>query len=215
MITDINQLDLSKRYTYADYLTWRFDETIELIRGKIYRMSPAPTGSHQEISGNIHGLIWTHLLDKRCKVFSAPYDVRLPLPPDMQTKAKIDTVVQPDICVICDLNKLDERGCLGAPDWIIEILSKASSKKDLNEKFDLYQHAGVKEYWIVHPYEGTILVYHMDEAQQYKLVRQRPFVRGENPSSLVFPDFQLDTNRVFPEVNPWLQDRDVCGIFIC
>jgi len=128
----------------------------------------------------------------------------LPLPPDKQIKGKIDTVVQPDICVICDLDKLDERGCLGAPDWVIEILSKSSSKKDLNEKFDLYQHADVKEYWIVHPYAGTILVYHLDEAQQYKLVRQRPFARGEHPVSLVFPDFQLDTNRVFPETNTLL-----------
>ncbi len=204
MITDINQLDLNKRYTYADYLSWRFEETVELIRGKIYRMSPTPSGSHQEISGNIHGLIWNYLSDKPCKVFSAPYDVRLPLPPDQQTDHKIDTVVQPDICVICDLSKLDEKGCLGAPDWVIEILSKGSSRKDLNEKFDLYQHAGVKEYWIVHPYEGTILVYHLNDKQEYILVRQKPFARGENPGSLVFPDFQLDTNRVFPEKNAWL-----------
>ena len=88
---------------------------------------------------------------KPCQAFSAPFDVWLPLPKNIQSNDKIDTVVQPDICVICDLEKLDNQGCNGAPDWVIEILSKATSKKDLNEKFDLYQNAGVKEYWIVHP----------------------------------------------------------------
>ena len=124
MVTDINDLDLTKRYTYNDYLTWQFDEMVELIRGRVFRMSPAPLSAHQLISMEISGQIYDYLKGKKCKVVTAPFDVRLPLPPDRQTDAKIDTVVQPDICVICDLSKIDRRGCLGAPDWVIEILSK-------------------------------------------------------------------------------------------
>lgn len=179
MITDINDLDLNKRYTYADYLTWQFDEMVELIRGKVFRMSPAPGRLHQEISGNLYGAIWTHLRGKDCKVFSAPFDVRLELPPKQQNASKINTIVQPDISVICDASKLDAQGCNGAPDWIIEILSPATAKKDLNDKYSLYEHAGVKEYWIVHPTDGTIIPYLLDEQGQYQLLRKRPFVKEE------------------------------------
>jgi Uma2 family endonuclease len=146
MITSIDQLDLSRSYTYADYLTWQFDERVELIRGKVVRMSTAPSTSHQACSGNPHLIIGTYLRKQACKVFYAPFDVRLPLPPENPSNNKIDTIVQPDISVICDLSKLDAQGCQGAPDWIIEILSPATSQKDLTDKFDLYQHAGVQEY---------------------------------------------------------------------
>ena len=148
MITDINQLDLSKQYTYADYVNWQFDELVELIRGKVVRMSPAPNTLHQSCSGNLHGLIWSYLRDKSYQAFTAPFEVRLPLPLTQQTDDKINTVVQPDLCVICDVEKLDERGCNGAPDWVIEILSKGTAQKDLKDKFEIYQHAGVREYWI-------------------------------------------------------------------
>ena len=89
-------------------------------------------------------------------MYHAHFDVRLPLPATKQTPKKIDTVVQPDICVVCDLSKLDDQGCNGAPDWILEILSPATSKKDLTEKFDIYQNAGVQEYWVVYPFEKII-----------------------------------------------------------
>ncbi len=199
MITNIDQLDFSKKYSYADYLTWHFDEMVELIRGKVYRISPAPNRFHQQVSANLHGLIWSYLRESPCQAFSAPFDVRLPLPKIKETDDKIDTVVQPDICVICDLKKLDHQGCNGAPDWIIEILSKATSKKDLNEKFDLYQNAGVKEYWIVHPHEATILVYRLGKNGKYKAVQQKPYVKGSKIPVGVFPEFFLDVDEVFPE----------------
>jgi len=175
MITDINQLDLSKRYTYADYLTWQFDEMVELIRGKVFKMSPAPNMAHQWVSDELQGKIYHYLVGKKCKQFTAPFDVRLPLPPNQQKGKKVDTVVQPDICVLCDLTKLDHHGCNGAPDWIIEILSKSTSKKDLNEKFDVYQNAGVREYWIIHPIDETVIPYRLDENGEYQLIRKTPF----------------------------------------
>ena len=201
MITDINQLDLNKKYTYADYLTWDFDEIVELIKGRIFRMAPAPDMSHQWTSSDLHTLIGNYLRNKKCKIFSAPFDVRLPLPDHKQTKEKIDTVVQPDICIICDLSKLDRRGCNGAPDWIIEILSKGTAKKDLNDKFDIYQNAGVREYWVVHPHDETVIPYRLDENGEYQMIQKTPFVRGEKVPVGIFPDFAVPLDNVFTDLD--------------
>ncbi len=197
MITDINQLDLSKRYTYADYVTWQFDEMVELIRGKVFRMSPAPNISHQEVSGNLFGLIWTYLRKKPCKVFSAPVDVLLPLPPDKRQADQIDTIVQPDICIVCDLAQIDEQKCIGPPDWIIEVLSRATSKKDLTEEYRLYEYAGVQEYWVVHPSEGTVLVYRLNQEGKYYLIRMTPFVIDEIIRPFILPGLEINLNNVF------------------
>ncbi len=199
MITDINQLDLKKNYTYADYLTWQFDEMVELIRGKVVKMSPAPNMSHQWVSSNVQSQIKNFLEGKRCQAFSAPFDVRLPLPKTKQTKDKIDTVVQPDITVVCDFSKLDERGCNGAPEWVIEILSKSTSKKDLTEKFEIYQEAGIPEYWIIHPHECTVIAYFLNEKNKYESKQVRPFTIGEQVPVTVFPDFEISLENVFPD----------------
>ena len=132
IITSLDQLDLKKSYSYADYLTWQFDEMVELIKGKIFKMSPGPNRYHQEVSGNLYIQIRQLLQNSQCKAYHAPFDVRLPLPEHRQTPEQIDTVVQPDICIVCDLDKLDNQGCNGAPDWIIEILSPATSNRDLS-----------------------------------------------------------------------------------
>lgn len=200
MISDINQLDLSKKYTYSDYLTWKFDEMVELIRGKVYRMSPAPNKSHQDVSSELHYQIKHFLRKKRCRVYHAPFDVRLPLPPNYQHNHKIDTVVQPDLSVICDLSKLDEQGCNGVPDWIIEILSRSTAQKDLTEKFELYQFAGVKEYWIVHPSEGTVIPYFLNKVGKYELIRQTPFVSGEFISVNILEGLSIDLGEVFKNI---------------
>jgi Uma2 family endonuclease len=161
-------LDLNKRYTYADYLTWLDDKMRELIHGFIKMMAPAPRVKHAEISSNI--LSYFKLIVKKnkgkCKVFAAPFDVRLPKKGETADH-KIDTVVQPDICVICDLSKLDARGCCGAPDMIVEILSPSTFKKDAVEKFALYEESGVKEYWMVHPEAKAINVYILQENGKY------------------------------------------------
>ncbi|RMG55257.1 MAG: Uma2 family endonuclease [Bacteroidetes bacterium] len=198
MITDLNQLDLNARYTYADYLTWRFTERVELIRGHIHRMSPAPNLEHQRLARRLLRQIDPFLEGKPGKVFFAPFDVWLPLPPERVQDDKINTVVQPDLCVVCDPAKLDARGCLGAPEWVIEILLPSTSRKDFTEKFDLYQHAGVQEYWIIHPHAQTLMVYHRTEAGKFE-GRQRPYLRGDRVPSLVFPGWEIDLDRVFPE----------------
>ena len=152
-ITKLSQLDLSKSYSYADYLTWKFQERLELIKGKIFKMSPAPRRIHQEISRDLLTEMNFFLKGGKCNVFSAPFDVRLP---KSNAEDEIYTVVQPDICVVCDPSKLDDAGCVGAPDLIVEILSESTAKKDKTNKFELYQECGVKEYWIVSPTDQYI-----------------------------------------------------------
>ena len=190
-------LDLDKRYTYADYLAWKFEETVELIRGKIFRMSPAPNLYHQEISSNLLSRLFSFMEGKGCKVFHAPFDVRLPVPPGKTSPDKIDTVIQPDISVICDSGKLDLRGCLGAPDWIIEILSPGRAKKDTKDKYEVYEIAGVREYWIVYPEARNVFVYMLGE--QAKFVGQRPFTHEDQISPATFPELVIDLNQVFPD----------------
>lgn len=201
MITDINQLDLSKRYSYADYLSWQLDEYVELIRGKVVRMSPAPGTAHQRVAGHLYRIIANHLHKKTCEIFTAPFDVRLPLPPAQVTPEKVNTIVQPDLCIICDPSKIDERGCQGAPEWIIEVLSRSTAQKDLTDKFDLYQHAGVTEYWIVHPNEGTLLIYQLDAQGQYQLRQSTPFTAGDQVQSGVLKELVVDLGEVFENVN--------------
>ncbi len=192
MITDISQLDPNGTYTYADYLKWQFDEQVELIKGKLYWMSPAPKRMHQDASVNIENTIYNFLTDKRCRVYDAPFDVRL-LVPNKNKPEQIHTVVQPDICVVCDLTKLDDDGCLGAPDWIIEITSPRTAKKDFNEKFLLYEQAGVREYWIVQPKEKAINVYIL-ENDEYQLVDV--YESGEIPCH-IFPELTISHQHVF------------------
>ncbi len=197
LVTDINQLDLSGNYTYKDYLNWKFDDMVELIKGKIFKMAPAPSAKHQRISRDLMLYIGNYLKNKNCEEFAAPFDVRLPLPPHQRSADKIDTVVQPDISIICDLSKIDEKGCHGAPDWIIEILSKSTAQKDFKEKFEIYQHAGVKEYWIIHPSEQTVAPYILNEDGEYVLIRQKLYVKGETIPVHTFPDFEIPLDEVF------------------
>jgi len=196
-ITQLSDLDLEKTYSYADYLTWRFEETVELIRGKISLMCPAPNIKHQSISRNLLVEIGYYLKNKPCKVFDAPFDVRLyDRKKSVLANKDIYTVVQPDLCVICDENKLDIRGCLGAPDWIIEILSKSTAQKDTQTKFQLYQEAGVKEYWLVYPYEATVSQFVLnDETGRYQLLAM--FSKRDNVTSFLFPELTINLQEVF------------------
>ena len=159
MITDINDLDLNKTYSYADYLTWQFQEKLELIKGKIFKMSPAPSTNHQRISRKLTGFMIYAFKNHSCELFIAPFDVRLLDKKKSALDKEIHTVVQPDLCVICDEAKIDERGGIGAPDLVIEILSPGNSNKEMKYKFDLYQEAGVLEYWIVNPADKTFFIY--------------------------------------------------------
>jgi len=197
MITDINQLDFSKKYTYADYLTWQFQERVELIKGRIFKMSPAPNLQHQRISARVSRVIGNYLEGKSCEIFTAPFDVRLPLPPHKIKDDKVDTVVQPDITVVCDASKLDTRGCIGAPDIVIEILSPGNTKREMKDKLELYQHAQIPEYWLVDPEREFIIIYALDEQEQY--LGSVPFTEGSTLTSPILPDFNLDVGLVFQQ----------------
>lgn len=197
MVTKFEDLDLSKSYTYGDYLTWQFGDMVELIKGKIFRMTPAPNLAHQRASSNLHVIIGSFLMKKPCQIFAAPFDVRLPLPPKKQSSDHINTVVQPDLSIICDDSKLDIHGCNGAPDWIIEILSPATSKKDLTDKYEIYQNAGVREYWLVYPTEQIIAPYVLNAEGVYQPIRTNPFVVGEKVRVSVFPGLELEVSAVW------------------
>lgn len=197
MITSLDQLDLTKEYTYADYLTWRLTERVELIRGKILRMSPGPNRRHQEVSGELYGLMWSYFRSQNrsgCQLFSAPFDVRLPLPQHRQKKGKINTVVQPDILVVCDPDKLDDQGCNGAPDLVVEILSPGNSKREMKVKMELYQNTGVQEYWIVDPYQERIFCYHLDAVGEYQ--GGKPYFAEDDIPSRVLEGFVLKGSEV-------------------
>lgn len=155
-----------RKWTYADYRAWPENERWELIDGVAYDMSPAPSREHQKLSRNLSLQIGGYLQGKRCEMYAAPFDVRLPDHAG-QDDDGIGTVVQPDIVVVCDPAKLDDRGCKGAPDLVIEILSPATAEHDLKDKFHLYQRAGVKEYWIVNQTDRTVMVFKLTDAGEY------------------------------------------------
>jgi Uma2 family endonuclease len=152
-------------FTYGDYLKWPDDERWELIEGIPFDMSPAPSPYHQEILLNLSYEIKKYLKDKICKIYVAPFDVRLP--EKNQSDEEILTVVQPDISVICDPAKLDKRGCKGAPDFIVEILSPHTAVKDMKYKLILYERHGVPEYWIVQPDGKVVMVHKLNEQKKY------------------------------------------------
>lgn len=154
-------------FTYGDYLEWPQDERWELIEGVPFDMSPAPSRDHQRILMRLAAKIQNFLLEKgdKCHIYPAPFDVRLPTADEKDDD--VMTVVQPDITVICDESKLDERGCRGTPDFVVEIVSPSTVKRDMTEKLLLYERHGVPEYWIIHPGEKSVMVYRLNESKKY------------------------------------------------
>ena len=192
MITDISQLDPNGTYTYADYLKWQFDESIELIKGKLYRMSLAPKRAHQLVVIQLVIYISLYFGGRKCEIYTALFDVRLPIRNERKPD-QLHTVVQSDICVICDASKLDDDGCLGAPDCVIEITSPRTAKNDFNNKFNLYEESGVREYRIIQPKEKAVNVYVLENGT-YALVDV--YESGEIPSC-IFPDLFISHERIF------------------
>jgi Uma2 family endonuclease len=193
IVTNFSDLDLTKQYSYSDYLKWQFQERVELIKGFILKMSPAPSMVHQRISNNLSFELNNYFKRKSCDVFVAPFDVRLPIP----SAKKDSTVVQPDLCVICDESKLDARGCNGTPDLMVEIISQNNSKHDVHTKFNLYQEAGVKEYWILEPNDKILLVYTL---VNNVFIGLKPQVEGEDIKSPLFPELVIALDDVFYKV---------------
>ena len=188
-ITSLNQLDLVNGiYSYADYLVWKIKERVELLKGKILEMS-APSPIHQEISGNLQGALFVFLKNSKCKLYTAPFDVRFP----QKGESQVYTVVQPDLCVVCDFEKIDSKGCVGAPDLVVEILSPGNSKKEMKSKFALYQEEGVREYWVVDPERELVFVYVADN----KKFKPTIPIADDYVYSTIFPDFKIHTADIF------------------
>lgn len=150
-------------HTYADYLTWPDDARYELIDGEAFLMAPAPLIEHQEVAGEVFRQLANQLDGKPCRPYIAPVDVRLPRADEAD--AAIDTVVQPDVLVVCDQAKIDRRGVRGAPDWLLEVLSPSTAAHDQIAKRRTYERAGVREYWLVHPGDRTLTVYVLENGQ--------------------------------------------------
>lgn len=151
-----------RHFTYRDYLSWPDEERCELIDGVVYAMSPAPLLNHQSLVGELYHQLRGQLEGKPCRAFIAPVDVRLPK--EGQDDDHTDTVVQPDVFVVCDPKKLDARGVRGGPDFVIEVLSSKTAARDHLEKRRVYERAGVREYWLVHPTDRLATIYRRDGA---------------------------------------------------
>ena len=188
-------LKQEERFTYGDYLTWNGDERWELIDGVAYDMSPAPRVAHQRILMELGRQFATWLRGKPCQIFPAPFDVRLP--EAGESDALVETVVQPDLTVICDKRTLDEAGYRGAPELVVEILSPSTAQKDLKIKFARYERAGVKEYWIVEPEGKTVQIFTLGADGLYG--RPQLFVPGDMAPVGIFPELEIDLTEVFAE----------------
>jgi Uma2 family endonuclease len=189
-------LDLNKRYSYADYLTWMDDARRELHDGFVKLMTPAPSSKHQAISFNLTRLFGNFIFKKQCRGFAAPSDVRFPINKDSKSDKQVYTVLQPDLCVVCDLTKIDERGCLGAPDLVIEIISPINPERDTKDKFEIYQQNGVREYWILNPDDENVTVFVLNDKSKFQFVGMYAG-DGRIPVNIFNGDLQIDLTEVF------------------
>jgi Uma2 family endonuclease len=194
MISDIHQLDFTKQYSYAEYLTWRFEERVELIKGWVTRMSPSASRKHQKISMELSFYIRLFLEGKKCEVYTSPSDVRFLQKSKSTDDKEIYTVVQPDIYVVCDLKKMDDKGCVGAPDLVIEILSISNLKHDIETKFKLYEENGVPEYWLVFPNDETIQVFDLID-NKYQL--RKNYTNEDIIEVRALQGLEIDSSKVF------------------
>jgi Uma2 family endonuclease len=187
---------LDERFTYGQYYAWDDGERWELIDGVRYNMTPTPVRKHQGISMHLSVRMHQFLLGTVCQLYFAPFDVRLP---DFagQDDNDVPTVVQPDIVVICDEKKLDDRGCRGAPDLVVEILSPSTSRKDIGVKFSLYERHGVQEYWVIHPGEDSLMIFTLGDDGRYG--RPCGYGRGDIAVSRVLDGLEVDLEAVFAE----------------
>lgn len=189
-------MEKKRPYTYGDYLRWPEGRRVEIIEGRLYNMGPAPSRYQQEVRGElfrqIANFLWERS-DNPCRVYAAPFDLRLP--EHAKEDEATETVVQPDILVVCDPDKLDEKGCRGAPDFIAEIVSPSSAARDQIEKTALYEKHGVREYWIVHPTDGLVFIRTLSENGRYGPLRIRA---GNGRLALsVLPELEIDLDAVF------------------
>jgi Uma2 family endonuclease len=184
------------KYSYKDYLEWDDDGRWEIIEGLVFDMTPAPSVKHQGVLMELSRQFANYLINKKCRVFTAPLDVILP--ESSENSEDIHNVVQPDLIVVCDPEKLDEKGCRGAPDLVVEILSPSTAQKDMKLKLSLYESHGVREYWIIHPYDKTLMVLSLGRNRRYG----RPQIYSDKDRvmpGLFHGDLAIDLEAVFRE----------------
>ncbi|MBF0544529.1 MAG: Uma2 family endonuclease [Candidatus Riflebacteria bacterium] len=184
-----------ERYNYKDLCDWPEGERWELIEGEPFNMTPAPGRLHQKFLVNLVQMTANFLEGKPCAVYVAPFDVRLPKGDELD--GEIDTVVQPDLVVVCDKKKLDDKGCRGAPDWVVEILSPSTTEKDLTRKRDLYEFHKVREYWVISPNDKYVQVFDLSETGKY--VQNRIYLSNAKAPVQVLQGFLVDLQKVFQE----------------
>jgi Uma2 family endonuclease len=186
----------TQQHTYGEYLTWPDNPREELIDGIAYiREPPAPSRLHQELVGKLYYQVCTALEGKPCHVYIAPFDVRLPK--SDETDDRIDTVVQPDVLIVSDCHKLDQRGMRGAPDWVAEVLSPSTASHDQIIKVPVYERAGVPEVWLIHPTDRTLTVYRLEDRRY-----GRPAIlelKGQTPLTAV-PGVSIDWDRLLSQL---------------
>jgi Uma2 family endonuclease len=193
-ITELSQVcDSTVEYTYDDYYDWLFTERVELIFGKVLPMA-APNRLHQTVIRSLNTIFGIFFQSKSCEYYPAPFDVRLPVG---IKKGKYTTVVQPDLSVFCDPEKLDKRGAQGAPDLVVEILSPGNSRRDMKDKFEVYELAGVREYWIFHPIDSFVLPFLLNE--EGKFVGLPAVHSPDTLISRIFPELSFSLAGIFPE----------------
>lgn len=186
----------NRNHTYADYLIWSNTYGEELIDGTAYvREPPSPTRSHQAVLVELSRQIATALKNKPYQVYSAPFDVRLPK--SNEADDEIDTVVQPDLLIVADLQKLDERGLRGAPDWLAEILSPSTATYDQTIKLRTYERAGVREVWLIHPTNRTLKIHRLESGRYSPAPLLE--LQGQTPLTAI-PDVTIDWNLVLAEL---------------
>jgi Uma2 family endonuclease len=189
-------LSPNERFTYRHYRTWPDEERWELIDGHAWAMSPAPMTRHQELSGKLFLEIGLFLKGKPWKVYDAPFDVLLPK--SIEADDDVDTVVQPDISIFCDTSKITKRGARGAPDWVIEILSARTAKKDFETKYQLYQRHGVREYWIVDPGAAAIHAWRINAKGLFG--DETIYEEGDSSPSVVLEGLIIDVTQLFSDL---------------
>jgi len=184
----------NKKYTYADYLTWSEEERWEIINGVPY-LQAAPTWQHQAVLLDLARQFANYLQDKSCRVFTAPFDLRIPEANEKDEETI--NVVQPDIIIICDNSRLKKTGYYGVPELIIEVVSPSTGQKDKIEKFNLYEKAGVKEYWIVEPDEKVVMVFTLEEG---RYGRPQMYSEEDKVKVSIFDDLVIDLKPVFERI---------------
>lgn len=196
-VSRFSDLDPAAYYSYSNYLKWKFEDRVELIKGKLFKMSPAPSRKHQEVSKNLFLQLGNFLLNKPCKLYAAPFDVRIPTKDQPKEDKVIHNVLQPDLLVVCDLSKLDDKGCIGAPDIVIEILSPGNNTTELRHKYDIYESGGVKEYWIVWPESQSLTRYAM--AGDGTFEPTKVLTLGDRFETTILPGLVIEVDRIFEE----------------